>query len=147
MQSDTHSRHKLDHLDQQCKGMFMTLEGHVCFPGEGIPSNFCSELDILQKNPHAYSVMLVQNITNLSRPRLTTGKKHYLLLHETHWFSAKRFGLVILEVDISVRFHILNVWLCTTSSGWVADVCAALVNQQLCKAAHSQKWHHIHYSG
>lgn len=66
-----------------------------------------------QRNPHAYSVMLLQNITNPSRPHLTTGKKHYLLLDETHCFWAKRFGLVILEamVNISLRFQILNVWL------------------------------------
>lgn len=51
-------------------------------------------LEILsQKNPHAYSVMLLQNMTNLSRPHLTTGKKHYLLLHETHCSWAKRVWL------------------------------------------------------
>lgn len=70
------------------------------------------DLEVLpQKNPHAYSVMLLQNITNPSRPHLTTGKKHYLLLHETHCFRAKRFGLVILEamVNISLRLQIRNV--------------------------------------
>lgn len=73
---------------------------------------FGLDLEILpQKNPHAYSVMLLQNITNPSRPRLTTGKKHYLLLYETHGFWTKRFGLVILKaiVNISLWFLILNV--------------------------------------
>lgn len=46
---------------------------------------------------------------------LTTGKKHYLLLHETHRFWAKRFGLVILEamVNIVLRFWI---FICLTLS-------------------------------
>lgn len=91
----------------------MTLERPVCAsPSKAELQTPAPDLEILpQKNPHAYSVMLLQNITNPSRPRLTTGKKHYLLLHETHCFWAKRFGLVILEamVNISLRFQILNV--------------------------------------
>lgn len=58
-----------------------------------------------QKSPHAYSVMLLQNIAILSRPHSTTGKKHYLLLHETHCFWAKRFGLVLSFLRPWSTFH------------------------------------------
>jgi len=66
--------------------------------------------------------MLIQScfykiLQSPSRPHLTTGKKLYLSLHETHFFGAKRFGLVLLEatVNISPRFPTPNVWRRRTS--------------------------------